>query len=141
MKRSIFGMILAWGVTACVDTTLDTPKNHPANPSLYPAPPAQPPPALSSGFDPFVAYATEVEPAGAPSEHDHARADQLSTAPATSSDAPNAAEPKAQAPAPADDVVVYTCPMHPEIIRNAPGNCPICGMKLVPKKSPKPSSP
>lgn len=28
---------------------------------------------------------------------------------------------------------VYTCSMHPEIIRNKPGNCPICGMKLVKK--------
>lgn len=27
----------------------------------------------------------------------------------------------------------YTCPMHPEIIRNAPGSCPICGMELVPR--------
>ena len=26
----------------------------------------------------------------------------------------------------------YTCPMHPEIIRNKPGSCPICGMDLVP---------
>lgn len=25
----------------------------------------------------------------------------------------------------------YTCPMHPEIIRNEPGDCPICGMDLV----------
>ncbi len=28
---------------------------------------------------------------------------------------------------------VYTCPMHPEIIRNEPGQCPICGMDLVEK--------
>ena len=41
--------------------------------------------------------------------------------------------------APARDVtssassgVVYTCPMHPQIRRNAPGNCPICGMTLEP---------
>jgi membrane fusion protein, copper/silver efflux system len=27
---------------------------------------------------------------------------------------------------------LYTCSMHPEIIRDAPGNCPICGMTLVP---------
>jgi len=27
----------------------------------------------------------------------------------------------------------YTCPMHPEIVRNEPGSCPICGMELVPK--------
>lgn len=26
----------------------------------------------------------------------------------------------------------WTCPMHPEIIRDAPGDCPICGMALVP---------
>ena len=25
----------------------------------------------------------------------------------------------------------YTCPMHPEIIRDEPGECPICGMDLV----------
>ena len=24
----------------------------------------------------------------------------------------------------------YTCPMHPQIVRDAPGNCPICGMAL-----------
>lgn len=26
----------------------------------------------------------------------------------------------------------YTCPMHPEIIKDSPGACPICGMDLVP---------
>ena len=26
----------------------------------------------------------------------------------------------------------YTCPMHPEIIRDAPGSCPICGMAWMP---------
>jgi Cu(I)/Ag(I) efflux system membrane fusion protein len=26
----------------------------------------------------------------------------------------------------------YQCPMHPQIIRDKPGECPICGMKLVP---------
>ncbi len=27
---------------------------------------------------------------------------------------------------------IYTCPMHPEIRRSSPGNCPICGMALEP---------
>ena len=27
----------------------------------------------------------------------------------------------------------YTCPMHPEIVRDAPGSCPICGMALEPR--------
>ena len=26
----------------------------------------------------------------------------------------------------------YTCTMHPEIVRDAPGSCPKCGMTLVP---------
>src|SRR5215213_7908275 len=35
-----------------------------------------------------------------------------------------------QAPAKPDQK--YTCPMHPEIIRDGPGSCPICGMALEP---------
>ena len=26
----------------------------------------------------------------------------------------------------------YTCPMHPQIVRDKPGSCPICGMALEP---------
>jgi membrane fusion protein, copper/silver efflux system len=29
---------------------------------------------------------------------------------------------------------MYTCPMHPQIIEDKPGSCPICGMNLVPVK-------
>ena len=28
--------------------------------------------------------------------------------------------------------MIYTCPMHPEIRQEGPGNCPICGMALEP---------
>jgi|GEM_PF-4344130 len=31
----------------------------------------------------------------------------------------------------------YTCPMHPEVLKDAPGKCPKCGMKLVEKTSGK----
>lgn len=34
-----------------------------------------------------------------------------------------------------EEKVLYTCSMHPEIIRDKPGNCPICGMKLVKKET------
>ena len=30
---------------------------------------------------------------------------------------------------------LYTCGMHPDIIETEPGDCPICGMKLVPLKT------
>ncbi|MGD2064248.1 MAG: efflux RND transporter periplasmic adaptor subunit, partial [Nitrospirota bacterium] len=29
---------------------------------------------------------------------------------------------------------LYTCGMHPQVIQDHPGDCPICGMKLVPMK-------
>ena len=29
----------------------------------------------------------------------------------------------------------YVCPMHPQIIRDKPGNCPICGMGLIKKEA------
>lgn len=28
---------------------------------------------------------------------------------------------------------IYTCPMHPQIVQDKPGNCPICGMALEPQ--------
>ncbi|MGV3586787.1 MAG: efflux RND transporter periplasmic adaptor subunit [Adhaeribacter sp.] len=38
----------------------------------------------------------------------------------------------------------YTCPMHPQIVKNEPGSCPVCGMDLVPQQtqnnSPQPVS-
>jgi Cu+-exporting ATPase len=33
----------------------------------------------------------------------------------------------------ASEAAVYTCPMHPEIVRPGPGTCPICGMALEPR--------
>lgn len=30
---------------------------------------------------------------------------------------------------------LYTCLMHPEVIQDHPGNCPMCGMALVPKRA------
>lgn len=38
---------------------------------------------------------------------------------------------RAPAPTPSGKTK-YTCPMHPEIIRDGPGSCPICGMALEP---------
>lgn len=34
---------------------------------------------------------------------------------------------------PAKSTVEYTCPMHPQILEDHPGSCPICGMALVKK--------
>ena len=39
---------------------------------------------------------------------------------------------KTAPPKPVTQTGKYTCPMHPEIIRDGPGSCPICGMALEP---------
>jgi Cu+-exporting ATPase len=40
---------------------------------------------------------------------------------------------RAQPPTATTTGAQYTCPMHPEIVRDQPGNCPICGMALEPR--------
>lgn len=37
-----------------------------------------------------------------------------------------------QTPVAVEGASSYTCPMHPEIVQDGPGNCPICGMALEP---------
>jgi Cu+-exporting ATPase len=37
------------------------------------------------------------------------------------------------APSPAPRGMPYTCPMHPEVVRDGPGVCPKCGMALEPR--------
>ena len=36
-------------------------------------------------------------------------------------------------PTKASTAAKWTCPMHPEIVRDGPGSCPICGMALEPR--------
>jgi P-type Cu+ transporter len=47
---------------------------------------------------------------------------------------PASATISAPPPAPTQaQVREWTCPMHPEVVRDAPGSCPICGMALEPR--------
>ena len=41
-------------------------------------------------------------------------------------------DPQPAAATPGAGGTRYTCPMHPEIVRDAPGSCPKCGMTLIP---------
>ncbi|HVZ12953.1 MAG TPA: heavy metal translocating P-type ATPase, partial [Bauldia sp.] len=72
-------------------------------------------PAGAHHHDAASGHAAHDHAAPAGHDHDHAHA-----APVVAS---------AHAPAGA---TLYTCPMHPEIVRDAPGSCPICGMALEP---------
>jgi len=47
---------------------------------------------------------------------------------------PSCSNPTTKSPAvesKAKEQIVYTCPMHPEIQSDKPGDCPKCGMELV----------
>jgi Cu+-exporting ATPase len=46
------------------------------------------------------------------------------------SPSPESLESKSHSPA---DATIYTCPMHPEVRQDHPGNCPKCGMTLEPE--------
>lgn len=51
-----------------------------------------------------------------------------------------AAEPMAPAAHEHSDKQLYTCGMHPQVIRDEPGTCPICGMELTPLKATAPGT-
>lgn len=57
--------------------------------------------------------------------------------------APGGSSPATGAPAttpPGAGKVLYTCPMHPEVVSDKPGKCPKCGMNLEPKPAPETGS-
>ena len=61
-----------------------------------------------------------------------ASAKQPSMAAGHSHAATHAGHPTSPAEAPQPGTI-YTCPMHPEVVRDAPGSCPKCGMALEPR--------
>lgn len=107
------------------------PREHPANPEA----PEASPPARSKTLD--VAASEQIRPAepaqGRPSPtptsaHEHGYA-------APAGDSPTA--PTAGATPAAPKKGAYTCPMDEEVRSDRPGDCPKCGMKLVPEDAHK----
>lgn len=107
-RKYLLGLGTALLATACVSTRLEPGTDHPANAQAESAPPLQRDNILASA--PAAPPAQPARDAPAPHAHEHAT-------------------PMAD---------TYTCPMHPEIVRNAPGKCPICGMNLVKKEKAAP---
>jgi hypothetical protein len=134
-------LLLTTSFTGCVSTQLELAENDPASPRAATAPLPKVAQALDPAFDPAAGNPAPPAATGAHdahqghgSAHDHAEHEHPPAAPAAPSGSapkPPLDKPKEKAPASPE---VWTCPMHPEIRKSEPGNCPICGMKLVPAK-------
>lgn len=112
----------------------------PANPAAQ----ESPAPVLTPLVPPGAAGSAPAPASTPPDASDHGGHDHGVNDPPGGPDAPLRAEPAPGAtgtehthdhakPKPkAKEAMTYTCPMHPEISSPKPGQCPKCGMKLVP---------
>lgn len=143
MKRAIF--VLALLASGCA-SDMRAAENDPANPSATVAALDLGTGVLSSSFSPeSIAPAADPHAGhdmGEHGEHVHgehvhpptpdATAEPTATASATAS---ASSPPRSTAKRPAvPAATVYTCMHHPEVMSTAKGQCPKCGMDLVPKK-------
>lgn len=103
--RALSSLFVLGLLAGCNDhAVVNTPDSHPASPNAVEAPVTSPSSTLGSGTTPPSAGATP------------------------------APQPDGNNSTPANAKATYTCPMHPEVLSDKPGNCPLCGMNLVLKK-------
>ena len=131
--RIAFASALAFSSSGCVSTSLEVPRDHPANAAASTAPLALSQPLGLSSQEPLQNTGEEA-PAG--HQHGHARhAAPTPRAGSTSVDvakpAPSAGVPPTSGSSKSPAADVWTCPMHPDVMRDGSGKCPICGMNLV----------
>lgn len=107
-RRHLGALGLLFSASACVSSRLELGADHPANPKAR----TKPLELASLLGDAPAPPRPAPEPAAHQHDHHH-----------------HHASPSAD---------TYTCPMHPEVERSAPGKCPICGMNLVKKSTPAP---
>jgi hypothetical protein len=147
LRRSSWAVLLLLG---CASPQLETGKNHPAN-AAAPTAEQSVGGALDADFDPRAgasaapasdphaghAMGAKKPPGGSEPTGDSPgaqRTEPAESAPAAGSKPHAEHEPSGQSTEkPQDGSKQWTCPMHPEIVKTEPGNCPICGMKLKPK--------
>lgn len=126
---------ICFGIAACSsrDVPATWPEQSPASPRASAAPSAMVTQALD-GHPPLPGEAqggwAGLDPSP-PQVHQHQHAGDAHPA------GHHPADPAAAPGAVTEDAVVYTCPMHPDVVSDQPGKCPRCGMNLVKRDAPK----
>ena len=98
------GPLVFVALAGCVSTSLELPHDHPANPRA-----ATLPLGSSNALQASSTVPAPKRDSAANEQHDRREIRRSK---------PESGE-------------VWTCPMHPEVVRGGPGQCPICGMNLV----------
>lgn len=147
------GMSLLVGCAATATNT-NISENHPANPGAAEAP--LPAPSNTLALDPSSTPSTPADDAELGMQHNgmqhdmagmshdtggaasmqhegHGMAHQMPATQTGENAAPSAAR-TTPTTGPTASGVIYTCPMHKEVVSDRPGKCPKCGMKLVAKQ-------
>lgn len=135
-------LVLPAFALSCATTELSVPGTHPGNPRAPVAPLVFATPLRNAVS---VAAAGPADEAPMAEHHHHDGSDAMheempAMPPQTHDAQPTPPVPAASSVAPTDSkpaAALFTCVMHPQIVRDKPGNCPICGMKLVPKTDAK----
>jgi len=124
MNRRLVLVALLPFAAACTSTEISTGPRDPANPGAKTTPLPNAGEAFAPEFDPLAGGEKSSAPAG---HHDHG----TMAVPA---------QPQSHDHGSDQSAVRYTCSMHPQVVKDQPGKCPICGMKLVPMQPKPPAS-
>lgn len=123
LYRILWGISSPW-LVACTSAELEVPPTHPGHPQASAGRVA-----WTEALTKRYALAPTTQSAAPSDEHaQHEHGAQV---------APGATAKATQGASQPDGAAVFTCPMHPEVVRAEPGKCPSCGMNLVPKKDAK----
>ena len=118
-----------FAIASCASTILEIPPGHPADARAEAAAPSRELLAAHATLSSSSALPTSSVASDAHTHHHagdgHGTADAPTAAPGAKDEKDNAGSS-------------WTCPMHPEVHKDGPGSCPICGMHLVQKKAPPP---